>query len=56
MDHQKGHVREEVVLKCGEKKAICRCLKSKNMPFCDGSHREEGEGVMPVIVSCEDYK
>ncbi|MDA9832085.1 CDGSH iron-sulfur domain-containing protein [Gammaproteobacteria bacterium] len=56
MSDQNGHLKEEVTLQCGEKKAICRCLKSKNMPFCDGSHREAGEGVMPVIIYCKDCK
>ena len=56
MSDQRGHTKEEVLLQCGERKAICRCLKSKNMPFCDGSHREEGEGILPVIICCENSK
>ncbi len=32
-----------------EKIAICRCFESKNMPFCDGSHKNvPGKG--PVII------
>ncbi|CAB3404985.1 unnamed protein product [Caenorhabditis bovis] len=38
----------------GEKKAFCRCWKSKKFPYCDGSHgahnKETGDNVGPVIV------
>ncbi len=38
-----------VTLKPGEKVALCRCYKSKNFPFCDGSHKDEpGKG--PAVV------
>ncbi|KAF7265441.1 hypothetical protein GWI33_021100 [Rhynchophorus ferrugineus] len=36
------------------KAAFCRCWKSKNWPYCDGSHaahnKETGDNVGPVIV------
>ncbi|XP_030758233.1 CDGSH iron-sulfur domain-containing protein 2 homolog [Sitophilus oryzae] len=37
-----------------EKAAFCRCWKSKNWPYCDGSHanhnKETGDNIGPVIV------
>jgi len=39
----------------GEKKAYCRCWKSKKFPLCDGSHnahnKETGDNVGPLIIS-----
>ncbi|EDV90754.1 CDGSH iron-sulfur domain-containing protein 2 homolog [Drosophila grimshawi] len=38
-----------------EKAAFCRCWKTKNWPYCDGSHGEHnkltGDNVGPVVVS-----
>uniref|UniRef100_A0A1A9VVV1 CDGSH iron-sulfur domain-containing protein 2 homologue n=1 Tax=Glossina austeni TaxID=7395 RepID=A0A1A9VVV1_GLOAU len=37
-----------------EKAAFCRCWKSKNWPYCDGSHGEHnkktGDNVGPVVI------
>ncbi|XP_026472642.1 CDGSH iron-sulfur domain-containing protein 2 homolog [Ctenocephalides felis] len=37
-----------------EKAVLCRCWKTKNWPYCDGSHgvhnKETGDNVGPVIV------
>ncbi|KAJ3616055.1 hypothetical protein MTP99_005549 [Tenebrio molitor] len=37
-----------------EKAALCRCWKTKNWPYCDGSHgahnKETGDNVGPVVV------
>ncbi|XP_050296348.1 CDGSH iron-sulfur domain-containing protein 2 homolog [Anthonomus grandis grandis] len=37
-----------------EKAAFCRCWKSKNWPYCDGTHathnKETGDNLGPVIV------
>jgi len=35
----------QVDLKAGEEYYFCRCGRSKNQPFCDGSH--EGTGLEP---------
>ncbi|CAO1428061.1 unnamed protein product [Diamesa tonsa] len=39
----------------GEKAAFCRCWKTKNWPYCDGSHGEHnkscGDNTGPVVVS-----
>nr|QHX41470.1 CDGSH iron-sulfur domain-containing protein 2A-like protein [Halisarca dujardinii]QSX72239.1 CDGSH iron sulfur domain 2 [Halisarca dujardinii] len=38
----------------GDKKAFCRCWKSKNFPYCDGSHNkhneEQGDNVGPLKI------
>ncbi|VIO92981.1 Uncharacterized hematopoietic stem/progenitor cells protein MDS029, putative [Brugia malayi] len=38
----------------GEKKVFCRCWKSNNWPYCDGSHNKHneitGDNVGPLIV------
>ncbi|KAL7729378.1 hypothetical protein ACLKA6_008944 [Drosophila palustris] len=37
-----------------EKAAFCRCWKTKNWPYCDGSHAEHnkqtGDNVGPVVI------
>jgi len=37
-----------------EKAAFCRCWKSKNWPYCDGSHgqhnKETGDNLGPVVL------
>ncbi|KAH8278769.1 hypothetical protein KR018_009215 [Drosophila ironensis] len=37
-----------------EKAAFCRCWKSKNWPYCDGSHTEHnkvtGDNVGPLVI------
>ncbi|GJQ84599.1 hypothetical protein Trydic_g10210 [Trypoxylus dichotomus] len=37
-----------------EKAVFCRCWRSKNWPYCDGSHgphnKETGDNVGPVVV------
>lgn len=53
MTHWKdGPYRLEV--KEGEKKAICKCGKTKTPPFCDGSHK--GSGIEPYRVTFDENK
>jgi len=41
-----------------DKAAFCRCWRSKNWPYCDGSHgphnKECGDNVGPVVVKRKD--
>ena len=32
----------------------CRCGRSKNQPFCDGSHK--GTGLSPIQFTCDEKK
>mmetsp|Transcript_21559 Transcript_21559/g.18583 ORF Transcript_21559/g.18583 Transcript_21559/m.18583 type:complete len:82 (+) Transcript_21559:53-298(+) len=44
----------EVELKKGETKYWCACGKSKNQPFCDGSH--QGTQFKPIPVTVDEDK
>jgi CDGSH-type Zn-finger protein len=37
-----------IVKQVSEEVAYCRCTRSKNLPFCDGSH--EGTNIQPHIL------
>jgi len=41
----------EVQVEAGEEYWYCACGKSKNQPWCDGSH--EGSGVEPISFVAE---
>lgn len=44
------HPVTQVRLEPGEQVWLCRCLKSKKFPFCDGSHKAH-PGTGPVAVT-----
>lgn len=41
-----------VELKQGESYSWCRCGRSSNQPFCDGSHK--GTGITPLTFKAEE--
>ena len=45
-----GHLRTTVELEPGERVALCRCMKSKDFPFCDGTHKEQPGNFGPLVV------
>ncbi|WP_322806276.1 CDGSH iron-sulfur domain-containing protein [Thermanaerothrix sp.] len=49
-ENRAGHLRTTVHLEYGEVVALCRCFKSKQFPFCDGTHKTLESEVGPVIV------
>ncbi len=44
----------KIPVKAGEKKSFCSCGKTKNPPYCDGSHK--GCGAEPYRVTFEEDK
>jgi len=46
-----GHLRTVITIQPGERVKLCRCMKSKEFPFCDGTHKTlKGNPAGPVVV------
>ena len=46
-----GHLRTTIFIQPGERVKLCRCMNSKEMPFCDGTHKTLSDtNAGPVIV------
>lgn len=46
----------EVQIKKDDAVYICRCGKTANAPYCDGSHSRLGTGVTPLEVTASEDK
>ena len=55
INDQQHPSRHQIELKPGDKIFICRCWKSANFPYCDGSHRghceHAGDDVGPATIT-----
>jgi CDGSH-type Zn-finger protein len=50
-EEREGHLRTLIHIKPGERIKLCRCMKSKEMPLCDGTHKTLMDtNAGPVIV------
>ena len=50
-EDRNGHLRTTITLHPGDRVKLCRCWKSKEFPYCDGTHKElEGDPAGPVVV------
>jgi CDGSH-type Zn-finger protein len=50
-EDREGHLRTVMTLQPGERVKLCRCMQSKELPFCDGTHKElTGNPAGPVVV------
>jgi CDGSH-type Zn-finger protein len=50
-EDRNGRLRTELKLAPGEKVSLCRCMKSADFPFCDGTHKTCEGNAGPLIVS-----
>jgi CDGSH-type Zn-finger protein len=50
-EQREGHMRTTVHIQPGERVKLCRCMQSKEMPYCDGTHKTLPDtNAGPVIV------
>ncbi len=42
-EERNGKLRTVMKLEPGERVALCRCMRSKDFPFCDGTHKRSKE-------------
>lgn len=45
-----GHIRTTIHLENGERLKLCRCQKSAEYPFCDGTHKTLDNNIGPAVV------
>jgi CDGSH-type Zn-finger protein len=49
-EERNGKLRTVMKLEPGERVALCRCMRSKEFPFCDGTHKQIEGTTGPVII------
>ncbi len=49
-EERNGRQRTTITLKPGERVSLCRCMHSKELPFCDGSHKIIATTTGPAVV------
>jgi CDGSH-type Zn-finger protein len=49
-EDRNGKLRTTIFLQKGDRVKICRCMKSKTFPFCDGEHKYFDVQFGPVVV------
>ncbi|GAB4483256.1 MAG: hypothetical protein OHK0031_06380 [Anaerolineales bacterium] len=49
-EERNGRLRTTVTLQPGERVSFCRCQKSADLPFCDGTHKSCETTFGPLIV------
>ena len=49
-EERNGKLRTVMKLEPGERVALCRCMRSAEFPFCDGTHKSIEGSAGPAIV------
>lgn len=49
-EDRNGRLRTTLHVSPGERIKLCRCMKSAEMPFCDGVHKTIDTTAGPIIV------
>lgn len=45
-----GRLKTRIILKQGEAVELCRCMQTKDFPFCDGTHKHIDTTAGPIVV------
>jgi len=51
-----GRIRHIIKAQPGEQFMLCRCMGSKEFPFCDGTHKNMPFSVGPAVVEIAQTK
>lgn len=49
-EERNGKLRTVMKLEPGERIALCRCMRSAEFPFCDGTHKTLDGNAGPAII------
>lgn len=53
-ENRNGRLRTTLHVSPGERIKLCRCMKSADMPFCDGVHKTIDTTAGPIIVIVDE--